>query len=175
MSRPLKLPAVGVCFALGIAAVLACNGGHDQEDDNQFRDDVLWCEEAVARLQRCCPNFDVRRIACQYYYSFDEGCGTSSTRKIEPAYTKSESACVRERSCDALVNEGICTRAQEQGNARSSTQITSTSSTSSSGSTGFSSTSGSTGFSSASSGSTSGTSGSTSGTSGTLPREVVCQ
>jgi hypothetical protein len=165
-----------VCFALGIAAVLACNNnGNTEEDDNQFREDVIWCEDAVARLERCCPNFDARRVECNFYYSYNEGCGTATTRSIQPAYTKEESKCIRERSCEDLVGQGICVRAAEQGAARSSTVTTS--STSSSGSTGFTSSSGTSGTSGSSGSGITSSSGSTgtSGTSGTTNRGPVCQ
>jgi hypothetical protein len=125
-----------VFFALGISAVLACSRDNDEEDDNQFREDVIWCEEAVAHLEKCCPNFDTTRVACTFYYSYDEGCGTSTTRRTDPAFDKEESRCIRNTTCDALVAQGVCERARDGGAARSS--ITTTSS-SSSGSTSSSS------------------------------------
>jgi len=163
--RRAKLPAVGVIFALAIALVLACNGGHDEEDDNQFRTDVLWCEEALGRLISCCPSFDARVVECNYYYSFDEGCGTATTRRIEPAFTIDESRCIRDTTCDALVTNKVCERAQAARAPGSSLSRPSPGSTSSSSSS-SSSTSSSSGFASSSSSSTTG---------GPLPRgAAVC-
>ena len=129
-----KLPAAGVLFALGVALVLACNSnGNDEEDDNQFRDDVIWCEEAIARLERCCPGFDGARVECKFYYSYNEGCGSSETRRTEPAFTKDESRCIHDTTCSALVDTGVCARAAQNGSARSSITSDSTSSSGTSG------------------------------------------
>src|SRR5690606_15793979 len=94
------------------ASVLACSSGPDDEDDNQFRTDVLWCEEALARLVTCCPGFDPRPVECNYYYSYDRGCGPDTMNKVEPAFTTDESRCIRDTPCDALVANGACGRAQ---------------------------------------------------------------
>jgi hypothetical protein len=112
--RKRRLPTFGVLFGLAIALLLACreSGSPDEEDDNQFRTDVLWCEEALARLASCCPNFDARPLVCDYYYSFDQGCGSSTTRRVEPVFTTDESRCIRNKSCDGLVTEKICEKAQ---------------------------------------------------------------
>lgn len=134
--RTASLPAAGVFFALGVALVLACNNGNDEEDDNQFREDVIWCEEAVARLERCCPGFDAAKVECQFYFSYNEGCGTATTRRVNPALTTDESRCIRDTSCDALVAQGVCARAEQGGAARSSETTTDLAS-SSSGSSGL--------------------------------------
>jgi len=158
--RTASLPAAGVFFALGVALVLACNNGNDEEDDNQFREDVIWCEEAVARLERCCPGFDAMKVECRFYYSYNEGCQTATTTRIDPAFTKDESRCIHDTSCDALVAGGVCTRAEQNGAARSSQTSRDLSSSSSS-----------------SSGVVGGTTSSSSGTSGstsTPPRGLVC-
>ena len=128
-------------FALGVALGLACNSnGYGEEDDNQFREDVIWCEEAIARLEQCCPGFDGAAVQCRYYYSYNEGCGSAETRRVEPAFTKNESRCIHDTACAELVAAGVCTRAAENGAARSSQSSipTSTSSSSSSGSFGTS-------------------------------------
>lgn len=111
-----RIPA-GVFFALGVVALLACEDGDtkdDEEDDNQFREDVIQCEEAVARLERCCPDFDGSRVLCNYYFRFDTStCGPRTTDSIHPALALSESRCVLDTSCEALVGQGVCERAQE--------------------------------------------------------------
>lgn len=105
---------VGVLLALGITAMMACyDGEDDREDTYQFRTSVVWCEEALARLVDCCPGFDGSRLECQYFYAFDDkGCGSSTERKILPVFSTAESRCVRDTSCDALVENGVCARAQ---------------------------------------------------------------
>jgi len=69
-----------------------------------IRDDELHCEEAAAHLRDCCPSFDVHSIDCYYAQT---GCGT-----IYPVITISESRCITSESCSALVQSGVCTRAQ---------------------------------------------------------------
>jgi hypothetical protein len=101
-------------FALGVLAFLACKDKDHDEDDNQFREDVIQCEEAIARLSNCCPGFDGSRVLCNYYYSFDNsGCGPAQTEHVNPALNLSESQCVRDTSCEDLVGNDVCKRAQE--------------------------------------------------------------
>jgi hypothetical protein len=111
-----RTPA-GVFFALGVVAVLACGDGDtkdDEEDDNQFREDVIQCEEAVARLERCCPSFDGSRVLCNYYFRFDtSACGPRTTDSVQPALQLTESRCVLDTSCEDLVGRDVCERAQE--------------------------------------------------------------
>jgi hypothetical protein len=111
--RQRRLPPAGASFAFAIASILACSDPDHVEDDNQFRTDVVWCEEALARLTLCCPNFDPLIVECNYYYSFDRGCGSEKTRKVEPAFTQDESRCILDMSCDALAANGVCARAQQ--------------------------------------------------------------
>ena len=107
----------GVAFALGVVALLACEGpdtSNDEEDDNQFREDVIQCEEAIARLQRCCPDFDGARVVCDYYFLYDTStCGPRRTESVQPALSLPESRCVLDTACEILVARGICDRAQE--------------------------------------------------------------
>src|ERR1043165_2344933 len=94
--------------------VIACHGSSDdEEDDNQWREDVIQCEEAVARLITCCPGFDGSRVLCDYYFSHGTGCGTTHTDTTNPALDLSESRCVLKTSCDDLVAKNICDKAQE--------------------------------------------------------------
>ncbi len=111
-------------LAAVVALILACSNGKDEQDDDQFREDVIVCEEAVARLEHCCPGFDVRSIECRYRYAHREGCGTTTTERTEPAFTKAESACVRAASCEDLVAKGACTRASDAGAARTTVTVT---------------------------------------------------
>jgi hypothetical protein len=110
----------GMVAALVVALVMACDNGHD-EDDTQFRKDVIWCEEAVAHLEECCGNlFDAHQVECRHFYSKDEGCGSQQITRIDPAYTLEESECVREQSCDWITSNKICERALVAGKARKS-------------------------------------------------------
>lgn len=111
--RQRRLPPAGVSFAFVIASILACSNPDHIEDDNQFRTDVVWCEEALARLSTCCPSFDPLLVECNHYYSYDRGCGSEKTRQVEPAFTQDESRCILDMSCDALVTNGVCARAQQ--------------------------------------------------------------
>jgi hypothetical protein len=67
------------------------------------RQDELDCEEAVAYLEECCPNFPSSRISCVY----QETSGCESTG---PDISIAESRCVRQKSCSELVRAGICQR-----------------------------------------------------------------
>lgn len=97
-----------------VAAAFACGGGDDKDvDENQFRTDVLWCEEALSRLTDCCPGFDPVRVECNFYFSHDPGCGKPTTQQIEPALSTAESECIRDTGCEVLRSTGVCTRAQE--------------------------------------------------------------
>jgi hypothetical protein len=107
-------PAGGVVFALVIAILLtfACGRDDYEEDDNQFRPSVLHCEEALARLVRCCPGFDPSVVECEYFFSRDEGCGATTVQRVEPAFALDESQCILDTGCDDLVARQVCSRAQ---------------------------------------------------------------
>ncbi len=94
-----------------VTLVIAC--GQGEEDDDQFREDTLTCEEALAHLQECCPAFDPAAVACRHYYASNSGCGTSTENREEPAFDLSESRCIRNRSCADLVGDNVCPRAQK--------------------------------------------------------------
>ena len=135
----LRRRPVGVLVGVGIALVMACGNPDKDEDDSQFREDVIWCEEAVARLQDCCgATFNPTRITCRHYYSKDTGCGQTSIEKIDPAFTLAESRCIQDTSCERIVQADMCNRAMAAGAARitsysnsgAGTSGTSTSSTS---------------------------------------------
>lgn len=104
--------SLGVGFGLFVAALLACSGNGDKTDDNNFREDVIECEDALDRLIDCCPGFDATPVLCNHYFSQTSGCGTSTTESVDPALSTAESACIRSRSCDELRQDGVCERAQ---------------------------------------------------------------
>ncbi len=88
--RKFLLRAVLACTALvGLAAF-----GVDKEE--------LDCEQAVAHMVECCPDFDARTINCSR-----SGCGgTSSYSGIDLSYARS--SCILGASCEVLRKSGAC-------------------------------------------------------------------
>ena len=130
---------IGVIVALGICSVIACSNNDVEEDDEQFRQDVIWCEEAASHLEECCGGtFDPHQIECRHYYRKDTGCDQTTIQRTDPAFTTDESNCLRKAPCGEIVANKMCARAQAAGLARSSNyqvndNLSSTSSTSSTG------------------------------------------
>lgn len=94
-------------MVLGIVAVMACDS---DTDDNQFREDVLSCEEAVAHLEECCPEFRPSNVECRYYFRRNESCvGPDTTTRLDPDINLRESRCIRDLTCDGLASRGLCT------------------------------------------------------------------
>ena len=94
------------------SAFVACS--FSSNDTNNFRPDVVYCEEALSYLASCCPNFDAGAVSCQYaYYSgatcFDKDGVPSG---YAPTFRQSESQCILDESCKTLVSTGVCERAQ---------------------------------------------------------------
>lgn len=106
----------GVAASLLVSALVACSSGYasgdDEHDDNNFRPDVIECEDALERLQRCCPGFDAAPVLCSFFHSRSTGCGSTSTTDMKPALTRDESSCIRDASCESLVATKVCERAQ---------------------------------------------------------------
>ncbi len=67
-----------------------------------IRSDEFKCENAVARLDRCCSGFHVDRSYCTYY----EGCGI-----VYPTISEEDATCIIGASCEIIVANGICERA----------------------------------------------------------------
>lgn len=85
---------------------MACD---DDTDDNQFREDVISCEEAVAHLAECCPELRPSDVECRYYFRRDEGClGPDSTTRIEPDIALRDSLCIRGLTCEGISSRGFC-------------------------------------------------------------------
>jgi hypothetical protein len=68
-----------------------------------MREDEFLCEEAHAHLTDCCPGFKTAPGVCEYV----DGCDESTYPALPPA----ESNCIRAKSCQELVDQGICERA----------------------------------------------------------------
>jgi len=69
----------------------------------------LACEEAKARMIRCCPGFTGEALDCEDTSGEIMGCNQV---EIDLA----DAHCVTDRSCEALVAEGVCTRAIQNFN-----------------------------------------------------------
>jgi hypothetical protein len=69
--------------------------------DLGLREDELDCEEAVAYLDTCCPDFAGGSIACVY----TSGCDTTT----QPAISIEESQSILGQSCAQIVAAGLCT------------------------------------------------------------------
>jgi hypothetical protein len=106
----------GAAATLLVCALFACapssTSDGDEHDDNNFRADVIECEDALERLERCCPGFDAAPVLCNFYHSKTSGCGSVATDNTTPAFSRDESKCIRDTSCDSLVATKVCERAQ---------------------------------------------------------------
>jgi hypothetical protein len=103
-------------YAISVVVVLlfACGDGSKHDHDN-FREDVIMCEDAVSYLVSCCPGFNAHAVHCNYGYDYTPGgCyGTSAaTDSVSPALSLEESRCILGRPCNAIVAAGVCARAQ---------------------------------------------------------------
>jgi hypothetical protein len=70
-----------------------------------LRNDEVDCEEAVKRMEDCCPGFNHDAVQCV----FNDGCGISY-----PDLTPGESSCIIGASCNALLGAGVCQRVEQR-------------------------------------------------------------
>ena len=84
----------GFTLSLVVGTLLACGS---------IRQDEFICENAVSRLQECCPGFDAHAIVCTY----DQGCVGGATY---PELDSTQSDCILSDSCEVLRNSGVCGR-----------------------------------------------------------------
>jgi hypothetical protein len=83
------------------------------EDKTNFRESVFVCEEALGKLEDCCPGFDPSRVRCAFYEFEESGCEGYRAEKTEhPALDVDESRCILAKECNDLVERGTCARAQ---------------------------------------------------------------
>lgn len=85
----------------------------DEDDSDNFRPDVFACEEAVSRLDECCPRFEPELLRCVHAKkSGSSSCGyTSWSMGEEPTISIAESECIFAMSCEALIATKVCERA----------------------------------------------------------------
>jgi len=93
------MPRIRIGRAFVAALILMhttrCNGG--------LSPDELYCEQAAAYLQQCCPGFDPTALNCNY-----SACSNALTEL--PALSLDESKCIVNETCSRLVESGVCTR-----------------------------------------------------------------
>ncbi len=94
---------------LGLACVLVCavattllRCGNDQDE--------FMCEQAVAKLVKCCPGFRAKEVSC--VYKCECGCGGMNVT-THPAIISVEAQCILDEPCDELQRTDVCKRAQE--------------------------------------------------------------
>lgn len=109
---------VGLLLTSGFA--LRANAETDV-DDNNFRQDVILCEEAVKHVMDCC-GYSVQADACRHYRSVtvhDCGCMSSGDGRTEvdvwPVLSVHESTKIANASCAAMTEVAgdgtdFCTR-----------------------------------------------------------------
>lgn len=109
--RPMHLSLLFLT-PLVVSSGLACDPG---VDDENFREDVILCEDALSHVLACCPGLAPPQTACEYYFSSSTsscGCsGTSgnstSTTRRTPVLSLTRSAALADGSCaDISANDG---------------------------------------------------------------------
>lgn len=94
MSRrpPSRLRTSAIVAPIAVLVALSCGAVSEEE---------LSCEEAVSRLQTCCPKIDPRRLDCE-----DQNGCNSGTAGLP--FDRRAAQCIRDTSCEALVTSGKC-------------------------------------------------------------------
>jgi hypothetical protein len=114
---------VPLCFTLGtICSTLVfgvhCAGGGSV--GSGFTETELYCQEAAAELQQCCPGYDPTETYCNRGPTpgseESSSClGTTSTSaQMYPTLTLAESSCILDETCSMLLSTGVCTRATSE-------------------------------------------------------------
>jgi hypothetical protein len=90
---------------LVITGGIACEPGVTRDDDD-FREDVLYCENAVAHIEDCC-HIGAARDVCRYHRltrTSDCGClengSTRHEEEISPVFPVGESRDLLDASCE---------------------------------------------------------------------------
>jgi hypothetical protein len=99
--------------SLVITGALAYNTTTSSDDDN-FREDVLACENAVATIESCCPDVHAPNDACLYHhYTYEEDCGCMSGSVSAhddrwPVLDLTASRAILAKTCDEIAGRGDC-------------------------------------------------------------------
>jgi hypothetical protein len=109
---PIRWRRVAFLAVIAVALVGSRRASASTVDDDRFRQDVLFCEEALSILSKCCPDFRAGEVPCGYDISDSGSCDFVSTRHETPSFTLDESTCIRAASCEDLAATGVCARAQ---------------------------------------------------------------
>lgn len=105
--------------------VFGCEDDWDRSENTDLSIAVVQCEEAYARLEKCCPGFMGGQLGENEWwgalcedFSYEKhnsyGCdGNTDTLKghIQPALNRAETTCILDTSCETIRETGVCTRA----------------------------------------------------------------
>jgi hypothetical protein len=128
MIRHVPLCATLATICLPLVFGVHCAGGGSI--GSGFTQVELYCQEAAAELEQCCPGYDPKRTYCNLGPTpeSDDSSSclgtTTNTSLMYPTLTLAESTCVIDETCSKLVSTGVCTRAMAQ--SKPSTLMTTT-------------------------------------------------
>jgi len=100
-----RIGALGLAVGATFGVVPSCSF----ESDFDYTE--IYCEEAVAHLEKCCGSLDgvVRCVQEPAIYDREGGCGTPPVDPGEtPELDAEQSSCLRSRSCEQLRAENTC-------------------------------------------------------------------
>lgn len=109
-SRSLGAGLVFVFFA-SLGCGTFGNPTAEVEDDN-FRDDVIECEDAASHIQECCPG--ATSLPDCHYSRVDYTCGSWPYKSVvassvtDHPLAEDQSDAIRNEDCAALVADGTC-------------------------------------------------------------------
>ena len=108
-----RMPLRPYVLAFAVLLLSSPRSARSSTDTDQFREDTVLCEEALAHLRACCPGSTFSAIACNYFYD-DGGCDDEPTT-ILPSLTTEQSSCFIATSCSALQAQGVCSPTANEG------------------------------------------------------------
>ena len=102
-------------LAFVLAPLLGGCGTYDATPevvDNDFRDDVIACEEAASHIRECCPNAssspDCHYSRVDYYCGLWPYKSRLSSSVTDTPLSEDDSASISGESCDDMVADGTC-------------------------------------------------------------------
>jgi hypothetical protein len=105
----------GITFAMCAAVVgslASRDATGDTHDHDDFRRDVILCEDAAQHLSNCCAGFQLDKLSCAFGFDQTTGCQTTTTTSTIPNLTIDESRCILAEDCNTLAHTNVCERAQ---------------------------------------------------------------